>query len=161
MKSKLLPILLFLLLILNGVLIFMLVKKPHERVENRAGRNFLTSQLEFTESQTKDFIALERRHRNTMMKIDENIKRTKDILFNSFSKDDFKLDSIANEIGFLQTKKEIEVFTFFSKVRKLCTKEQMIKFDKIIKEALHGGDRRPPRDGRMPPPQNGNRQPPR
>ena len=162
MKSKILPILLFLLIVLNGVLIFMLVNKPHERLENRSGGNFLTSQLEFTESQKKDFYSLDKKHKNVMMKIDDEVRRNKDVLFNSFSNNDIKLDSIASEIGLLEGKKEIEVFTFFNKVRKMCTDEQIIKFDNIIKQALHGVDNRPPIEGDMPTRREpGNRPPPR
>ena len=160
MKTKLIPVLLILLVLLNGVLIFMLINKPHEKLPLRQEGNFLTEQLQFSESQKKDFNSLDKNHKNVMMKIDEEVRRNKDILFNSFSNNDFKLDSIASEIGLLEGKKEIEVFIFFSKVRKMCTDEQIMKFDNIINEALRGGEKRPPRDGKnhpqgkegMPPP---------
>ena len=161
MKSKLLPILLFLLILLNGVLIFMLVKKPHENRKNGPERSFLMEQLQFSDTQKEQFIEFDNAHRNVMMRIDRNVKEQKDVLFNSFQKENFNIDSLTNVIGLLEGKKEAEVFIFFSKVRTLCNSNQTIKFDKIIKKALKRGDRKPPKDRRMPPPENGKHHPSR
>ena len=161
MKSKLLPILLFLLMLLNGVLIFMLINKPHEKRKDRPERNFLTEQLQFSDTQKEQFVELDKLHRVNMMGIDKAIKEQKDVLFNSFSKENFNLDSLTNKIGFLEGKKEAEVFSFFHKVRTLCNLNQAKKFDKIIKKALKGGERRPPREGRMPPAEGERNHPPR
>ena len=161
MKSKLLPILLFSLLIMNGVLIFMLIKKPHEKPFN-SERNFLTEQLQFTDVQKKQFRELDKTHRSLMMSFDAEIIDYKDVLFNSFSKENFNSDAIANQIGILEAKKEVEVFHFFSKVRKICTKTQVVHFDKIIKKALKKGDQKPPpRNGREHPPREEGHRPPR
>ncbi|WP_157603609.1 Spy/CpxP family protein refolding chaperone [Polaribacter atrinae] len=158
MKSKLLPILLILLLLLNGVLIFMLVKKPHENQRNNPTRNFLMEQLSFSKTQKASFRTLDAAHREVMRSLENEIKNQKDFLFEGFNKEDFKIDSLTAKIGALQAKKDIEVFSFFKQVRKLCTAEQVQKFDKIIKEAIRGGERMPPNDRRMPP--NEGRMPP-
>ena len=161
MKTKLLPILLFSLLIMNGVLIFMFIKKPYEKPFNPE-RNFLTEQLQFSETQKKEFIKLDKTHRSLMMSFDAKIIDFKDVLFNSFSKENFNPDAIANQIGIFEAKKETEVFRFFSKVRKLCTEEQVFNFDRIIKKALKKGDQKPPpRNGRKPPPREEGHRPPR
>ena len=160
MKSKLLPIFLFLLILLNGVLIFMLVKKPHENQRNQPNNNFLTEHLQFSDAQKEAFNALDTEHKNVMMGMEETIKEEKDILFTSFNNDDFNIDSLTVKIGLLEAKKDVEVFSFFKKVRKLCTEEQVKKFDKILKEAIRGGERRPPNEGRMPPPGNEDMPPP-
>lgn len=160
MKSKLLPIFLFLLIILNGVLIFMLVKKPHENLRNNPSNNFLTEQLQFSEDQKEAFQVLDEEHRNLMIHFEETIKDQKDILFSSFNNEDFNVDSLTVKIGLLEAKKDAQVFSFFKKVRRLCTVEQAKKFDKIIKQAIRGGERRPPNDGRMPPPRNEGMPPP-
>lgn len=152
MKSKLLPVLLILLVLLNGFLIFMLIKKPHEKEPEHQKRNFLTTQLNFTESQRKNFRALDKTHREYMMEIEDEIREHKDVLFNSFSNENFNSDSLTTKIGVLQANKDSEVFRFFSEVRKLCAPNQVKIFDTIINKALKGGERKPPRDGRMPPP---------
>ncbi|QXP68104.1 Spy/CpxP family protein refolding chaperone [Polaribacter sp. AHE13PA] len=160
MKSKLLPILLILLLLLNGVLIFMMVKKPHENQRINPTRNFLTEQLSFTETQKASFKTLDVAHRQVMRGLEDQLKDQKDILFDSFNKKDFKIDSLTTKIGLLQAKKDAEVFSFFKQVREICTADQVQKFDKIIKEAIRGGDRMPPNDGNMPPPGNERMPPP-
>lgn len=163
MKSKLLPIILFLLIVLNGVLIFMLINKTHENRQPRPERNFLTEELGFTNSQKEQFMEFDNLHREKMQEIEHSIMKHKDVLFNSFQKEGFNIDSLSTQIGLLEGKKEIEIFNFFGKVRSLCTKEQVIKFDDIIKEALRGGQNGPqrppredmnhhPRDREMPPP---------
>ncbi|MCL7764660.1 hypothetical protein MPF19_14645 [Polaribacter sp. Z014] len=157
MKSKLLPILLFLLILLNGVLIFMLLKRPHENPRNNPQENFLTDQLQFSKTQKEDFKALDADHRDFMMSLEDTIKYQKDVLFSSFNKKDFNIDSLTVKIGLLEAKKDAEVFSFFNKVRVICTTEQAIKFDEIIKEAIRGGDQRPPNNRRMPPPRNDGR----
>ncbi|WP_405607466.1 hypothetical protein [Polaribacter sp. Asnod1-A03] len=158
MKSKLLPILLIFLILLNGFLIFMLIEKPYENKREFQKRSFLTEQLDFSETQKKQFEELDEVHRDFMKNIDKTIMVQKDVLFNSFQKEDFNIDSLTNKIGLLQAKKESEVFRFFKKVRTICNEEQAIKVDKLIKQALRGagGDAGPHQDGqRMPPPRDG------
>lgn len=162
MKTKLLPVLLILLVVLNGFLIFMLINKPHVNKRSQQERNFLIEQLQFTNQQKEDFMALDLVHKENMMRFENEIRKNKDILFNSFSDETANIDSLSNVIGALQAKKDIEVFNFFKSVRKICNKEQQKEFDKIINNALKGsnqgpgpreGQRQgPPRDGGMPPP---------
>lgn len=150
MKTKLLYVLLITLLITNAVLLFMLVKKPHQ--PKKDGRNFLVQELKFDETQREQFHFLDRQHKENMMSYDQQIRQSKDVLFNSFSNPNFSSDSISKKIGELEGKKEQEIFTFFKQVREICTPEQVGKFDKIIKKALHKKDKKPPRKGDMPPP---------
>lgn len=158
MKTKLLPILLILLIVLNGVLIFMLIHKPHQNSRFQQERNFLIEELRFSNSQKDTFLALDNLHKKNMMSFEDEVRKTKDILFNSFSDETANIDSLSTIIGALQAKKDIEVFSFFKSVRKICTNEQQEKFDKIINKALKGGNQRqgqnqgPPREGGMPPP---------
>jgi len=171
MKSKLLFILLIFLILLNGFLIFMLIKKPHENQQEFRQRNFLPEQLEFSETQTKQFKELDKTHRNFMMSLEKRIMTQRDVLFNSFQQEDFNIDSLTNKIGLLEAKRESEVFNFFKKVRTICTEEQAVKVDQLIKKAIRGasgqgpqqdGQRMPPpRDGNMPPPNQGTPPPPR
>ncbi|MDA9339435.1 hypothetical protein N9Q68_00530 [Polaribacter sp.] len=167
MKTKLLPIFLIILIVLNGVLIFMLLKKPHEKgPQNRSQRNFLTEQLQFSTIQKEQFKDIEQPHKEHMTAFDVQIKRNKGFLFRSFSEKNFNSDSITTAIGMIAAKKEAEVFHFFQKVRNICNEEQLKSFDEIIMSALHKGKRRlprkermqsamdgkhPPRDGRRPP----------
>jgi hypothetical protein len=160
MKSKLLPVLLVILILLNGVLIFMLIKKPHENRSHPQERNFLIKELQFTDYQKDKFLSFDTVHRENMMHFDQQLRKHKDVLFNSFSAGTLDIDSLSLLIGTLEGEKEVEVFRFFKSVRKICNKEQKEKFDSIINRALKGGKNRPPRggenhssrDGIMPPP---------
>lgn len=161
MKTKLLPVLLILLIVLNGFLIFMLINKPHERQRPKQERNFLITELGFNDTQKNKFLALDEIHREHMLSFDEEIRKNKDILFNSFSDENFNSDLIINKISIFQAKRDTELFSFFSKVRKLCSDTQIKKFDKIIKKALRGGNNQPPRGGRKHPSRIGQMPPPR
>ncbi len=152
MKSKLLPVLLVMLILLNGVLIFMLIKKPHKKGNQNQEREFLSKQLKFTEDQQIKFINLDEIHRERMMEFEEQIRKHKDLLFHSFSNDDVNIDSISKIIGRIDGEREVEVFQFFRSVRKICTVDQQEKFDTIIEKALKGGQNGPQRDGRNHPP---------
>jgi protein CpxP len=59
MKSKLLLAVFVLLILLNGVLIFMLIKKPHQNKRAPQGKNFLTHQLQFTNNQKNKFLSFD------------------------------------------------------------------------------------------------------
>ena len=150
MKTKLLYFLLATLIITNIALLFMLIKKPHQ--QKKDGGNFLVKELQFDENQRERFRFFDSQHRETIMGFDEEIRASKDILFSSFSKLNFSSDSISKRIGKLEGEKEQEIFTFFKQVRKICTEKQALKFDKLIKEALHQKGRKPPKGGMRPPP---------
>ena len=155
MKSKFLPVLLVILMLLNGVLIFMLIKKPHENKRHPQERNFLIRELQFTNNQKDKFLSFDILHRENMMRFDQQLRRQKDVMFNSFSESVTNIDSLSLLIGELTRKKEVEVFRFFKSVRKICTKDQQAKFNKIISKALKGGKKGPPKGRRIPPPKDG------
>jgi hypothetical protein len=160
MKSKLLPILLVMLILLNGVLIFMLIKKTHKNVAQNQERTFLANQLEFTEEQQIKFIHLDELHREAMRALEEQTRRHKDLLFHSFSDGAVNIDSLSQIIGKINGEKEVEVFRFFKSVREICTVEQQEKFDTIIEKALKGGQNGPPREGMNHPPMREGMPPP-
>lgn len=160
MKSKLLPITLLVLVLLNGVLIFMLITKSPQKKKLGSEKNFLTEQLQFSATQEEQFKSLDAVHKRKMMELDHQIMRQKDVLFNSFGDESINIDSLVNITGKLEAKKDLEIFTFFSSVKKICTKSQQEKFNEIINKALKGGKpglggkdgNHPPRNGDMPPP---------
>lgn len=162
MKSKLLPLVLLILILLNGVLIFVLIKKPYQNKKNQSERIFLVEELEFSDKQKKSFTILDEKHKVRMNKISHDIRLQKDILFNSFGDININLDSLVAVTGQLEAKKELEIFKFFKSVRKICTTKQQVKFDEIINKAIRGAKNGPPRKGEHYPP-GGNRipQPPR
>lgn len=161
MKSKFLPVLLVILILLNGALVFILIKKPHQKKVNHPERNFLTEQLKFSENQKEKFIMLDELHKQNMESLSYQLKKQKDILFNSFGKDQIDIDSLVNITGGIESQKDLEVFSFFKSVREICTTEQQQKFDVIINKAIKGGQQGPPRNGKNHPPREGGMPPPR
>jgi protein CpxP len=131
-----------------------LIKKPHENKRHQQEKNFLIEELQFTDIQKDKFLSFDTVHRENMMRLEQQIRKQKDVLFNSFSDGVVNIDSLAVLIGELAGKKDVEIFGFFKSVRKICTKDQQEKFDKIISKALKGGKKGPPRGRRMPPPKD-------
>jgi periplasmic protein CpxP/Spy len=161
MKSKLLPVILLVLVLLNGVLIFMLITKPHQNKKKGPERNFLSEQLQFSKKQQEKFKMLDDIHKERVMDIERNIRKHKDILFDFIGNETINIDSLVHITGKLEAKKDLEIFTFFNSVKEICTKEQQEKFKEIIKNAITGGkhgpppgidENRPPRDHNRPPP---------
>lgn len=148
MSRKFLYTFVILLVVLNIALLFLLIK-PTGGFEPKHA--FLTEELQFTDAQIESFRLLDRSHRATMRSFDRNIRQLKDQLFQSFSDTLTDPKSIARDIGDLEVKKDLELYRFFTEVRKICTPEQVQKFDKIISQALKGGPKGPPQQRRPPP----------
>lgn len=155
MKSKLIYVLLLTLFITNGVMLFMLLNKPHERPRGK-NEDFLIKELKFNMQQSESFAVLNDVHRREMKQFDKNIIKLKKELFNSFSKEVYD-SSLTLKIGELEGKKEREVFTFFTKVKNICNAEQIERFNSIIERAISNIRPGPggPRNNDMRPPPNG------
>lgn len=158
MKKKLLYTFLILITLSNFVLLFMIFNKGPKN-EHPPRKNFITKELKFSEDQEERFAFLDQIHRREMRQLDNDLDMLRKELFNSFHISNFSPDSISNKIGHLESLKQQELFAFFSQVRKLCSEEQALKFDKIIQKALRKRGPKPPRRGsdrRGPPPQREN-----
>jgi Spy/CpxP family protein refolding chaperone len=152
MKTKFLPLILVLLVSLNAILIFILLKKPNQNQFKPKGKDFLVTQLNFTEKQKEAFFVLDENHRKKMTSVDREVRITKDNLFKSLKDNTINEEIILENLGRSVSKREKEILTFFKSVRKLCTSEQAEKFDEIIEKALKNGPHRPPHEMRPPPP---------
>ncbi|WP_422859162.1 Spy/CpxP family protein refolding chaperone [Flagellimonas sp. S174] len=146
-KNILLIIFLVFLMVMNGVLLFLVIKKPSQR--QRPPREFISEQLNFNETQTASFLEFDREHHRRMREINFELNDLKQMLFSELgnsSLGDEQLDSITEEIGTLTKAREIEVFRYFSEVEKICNDKQKQKLKRIVSGALrHGppGDRPP------------------
>jgi len=150
MRKKILYIFFAVLLVVNGALLYMLIKKPSKKANSKD--HFLAQQLQFDEGQEERFLFLDNEHRKQMRHIDAQMRTAKEVLFNSFSDTTFSPVAVTERIGYLETQKEQELYAFFKQVRKLCDEEQAKKFDLIIKEALHKRGPKGKRDHNRPPP---------
>jgi len=162
-KNKIIYLLLITLLITNCVMLFMLIKKPHERNLKGKKGNFLMQKLKLDETQEKEFLVLDELHREAMRNIDDAILKSRKKLFNSFDSSMDINESLVLKIGSLVSEKEREVFSFFSKVKVICNEKQVEDLEEVIKNAIINSskkDQRPEHNRNAPPHHNKGMQPP-
>ncbi|WP_299364309.1 Spy/CpxP family protein refolding chaperone [Winogradskyella sp.] len=154
MKKQLpLYILLVFLIVVNGFFLFKYLGEAKENKSKgpKSPDSFITNRLNFNNAQLKQFNALERTHREKMMTLSEQIRATKDALFDKISEpnaDNSVIDSITSVIGEYEKKKDLEVFKHFRAIYNICDNNQKEAFEDLVKDALHKG---PPTRGRRPP----------
>jgi hypothetical protein len=151
-----------LLVFLIGVNVFFLIKYLGETNadKEKGGKDpmsFVMQQLNLNTLQSEKIEVLNKKHHTNMMRINEDIKNLKDVLFislNDNSNDEKAVDSIANLIGEKQEIKEKEIYYHFKSIQELCDEKQKETLKKILKDALRKGDnenRPPPPDGQKRP----------
>ncbi|MFY0629453.1 MAG: hypothetical protein JXR05_03670 [Flavobacteriaceae bacterium] len=151
MRKKLLYAFLIILILANASLLLMIIKKPGKNDGPQKG-GFLVQELNFNEEQKERFLFLDREHRHQMMQMDGELKGLRKKLFNSFDKENFSSDSLTTRMGEIETEKVQEIFAFFKQVRKICTPDQVSKFDEIIGKALQNRAPQKPKGERRGPP---------
>lgn len=135
-------------MVMNGVLLFLVVKKPNKR--QRPPRDFISTQLDFNDEQTARFMELDRKHHRKMRGIDNELRELKEILFSHLGDTDLAenaLDSLTQRVGELSKAREMEVFSYFGQIEKMCDAKQKQKLQRIVSGALRPGppgDRPPP-----------------
>ncbi len=138
MKQKLLLILFSAVIILNLVLLWMVFDAPPKKGP-QPPQQFLIEEVGFSDEQSLQFRQLDQEHRKAMRAIDGSLKVLKDSLFKALKNPSFNADELTQKMGMLEGAKEKEVFNFFKRVRLLCTKGQLNRFDSVIQEALRKG----------------------
>lgn len=164
-KNTLLYILLAVLLLANAFFLFKHFgdRPSHRGKDGKGSKNFIARQLDFNDSQLKQYLELKSARREILNGLDDDIRILKDEFFSHISNESVPvstIDSIATLISEKEKLKDIAVFNHFSEVRKICNDDQKEQFSNIIKEAIHkrgrkGSDGPHRRDG------NGDGPPPR
>ncbi|MBS9464268.1 hypothetical protein KIM67_17725 [Flagellimonas sp. 389] len=138
-------ILLIFLVVMNGILLFLVLKKPER--QKRPPRSFISHQLGFDEIQQQKFNKIDSEHQSRMRGMDGRSKDLKKYLFLGLGDSTFtdkKLDSVSILIGALSKEKEIEIFNYFKEIKKVCNEGQQSKLEAILSKALQHGPNRPP-----------------
>lgn len=125
---------------------------------------FINRELMLDSMQRQTYKRLREEHQAGIRPLQDSIKNAKDHFFALLRDENVTestIEEYSHKIGALEKQRDIVTFKHFQQLRALCTKEQQIKFDGIIREILHsmGGPKRPP----GPPPEgmeNENRRPP-
>jgi hypothetical protein len=142
-KIKLLYFSVISLLLLNlGTLYFVMSSNSYSIRSGKGGseRNlqdqslrFLMDEIGYNDEQRKKCIDLLKSHRMRMKEIHTEIRMQHDQMFNDLEVRD---TTAVGRIGDLYRQNELEIFRYFTGLRDIATKEQKIKFDIIIQEAM-------------------------
>jgi protein CpxP len=147
-KTKLLTITVFGLLLLNfATLGYLFLSGPkghkptHERQESRPEpKEIIIERLHLDANQQQEYDKLIEWHKREIENLDREIKHEKFLLYGLLTKDSTDIDFKQNKQKFIETISSYQIqieeihFKHFQDIRKLCTNEQVTKFDKLIKD---------------------------
>ncbi len=147
-KVRILYIALVLLLVLNGITLFMMLGQhgPPDGVPPRdRPKMMVIERIGFGADQVRAYEALIDNHRAAIREQDEALGNARRDLFNDLSSTDItRRDSIVHRIAALQAQVEMINHAHFAEVRALCNPDQLSRFDAMIGElASFFGKRRP------------------
>lgn len=142
-NTKFLKTVIFILLIINiGTLSFLWINHPpKDKGPHRGGEigEYLMHELKFNPEQRGVYEQMREDHRNAVKALRDSVEQLRNTLFDQMGKtptDTIHIHELADSLSHLQEKIEISTFYHFQKVRSICTPEQQIEFDQVIKEGL-------------------------
>jgi hypothetical protein len=157
MNKKILPLVVLLLVLVNAVLLFLLVK-PKEEMSmgpQKAPGDRIATALDFTEEQMAALEPFSEKHHQRMRGIDRELNQTRQLFFREFNAETKRAaDSLLQQIGELNKEREAEVFHFMQQVQSLCTDAQQAQMKRMMRRALPPP---PPGSNRLGPPPGGDR----
>ena len=125
--------------------------------------DILHRELGFSEAQKKQLEAITEQHFQKVKPVRDSVRLLKDMFFDRLSDStitDTDLNALSEKVAHKMAVADQMVFRHFQEIRAICTPKQQVKFDEIIKDALHqqgrGQMRNGPLNGRRagpPPPQ--------
>ena len=110
---------------------------------------FITRELQLDSTQQETYRKLRDEHQSQVRPLQDSIGRAKDSFFDLLKQEtvaDSLVESASKKIGNLEQQRDIFTFRHFQKLRAICNKEQKIKFDSVIQQALR--QMAPPRGSR-------------
>lgn len=100
---------------------------------------FLTHELKLDDAQQEAYKKLREDHQGQVRPVRDSISKAKDLFFDLLKQGnvaDSQVQLLSRKIGDLEQQRDIITFRHFQKLRAICNKEQQIKFDSIIQQAL-------------------------
>lgn len=110
--------------------------------------HFMERELGFDKSQREAFQKLKKDHFKKSASKRREMGVLRELMFENLDNSTFNKDSIVNIIGSTQVQLEIDMYEHFRAVRNICTEEQKVKFDKMVKRITKKMTQREPRSGR-------------
>jgi Spy/CpxP family protein refolding chaperone len=112
---------------------------------------FITNELKLDSSQQEVYKKLRDEHQLQVRPLQDSIGKAKDSFFDLLKLEnvtDSMVENYSSRIGNMEQQRDVFTFRHFQKLRTICNKEQKIKFDSIIQQALK--QMGPPRGPRPP-----------
>jgi protein CpxP len=104
----------------------------------RGARDVLINDLDLDSAQVKKFDSLRQIHFGEIQVYLEEMRNLKDAFFGGMGKqNDSSANRLAQQIGTLQTRIDLNTYQHFAALRKICNQEQQQKFDRVIGHVLH------------------------
>lgn len=131
----------FLLLTNIGLLLYFTAFNKPEPKANRPEKRgpgitaFLQNDLGFSKEQMQNLDSLKKQHRAVIKPLFEELGKSKDSFYQLIGKpgvSDSALRAAANAIGSKQAALDLQFFQNFNSLRKLCTDQQLVKFDSAM-----------------------------
>lgn len=133
-KNKFFIFIIAALLISNIILaVFLFLRKDGRRPRPR---EIIIERLKFDEKQTTEYDELIQKHRSLIPPQEEKMARLKTSMYSLLknSPEQRVVDSLANEIGKVQTEIEFIHFNHFREIKELCRPDQLDEFYVLTEE---------------------------
>ncbi len=158
-RNKIFLTVIAILLVANiAMLAFMMMRKDGDRREKRPDRKtmiaeFLKKEIGFSDTQLQQYDTLSSRHQENVRKMFDGMRASKDKQFKELAAGDFSdsvINLVADQSAATQKSMELQMFNHLKNIRKLCTGDQLPKFDSLFAKILtrRGGDGRKNQPGR-------------
>lgn len=121
------------------------------KTKSNSKTHFLAKQIGFDDTQKETFQKLLKAHFKKSGAMRKEMSTLREQMFENIGNPEFSKDSVVAEIGLLQTHIEIDMFDHFRAVRAICTVEQKVKFDKMVKRITKKMSQRETRSGKTKP----------
>jgi hypothetical protein len=138
-NSVLIFLVIFLLLTNIGMLVYFTAfnKMPRGNRGDRRGpvTSFLQNEAGFSKAQMDMLDSLKKQHRSDIKPLFDDLGKSKDNFYQLLGKpavSDSMLKTAAAEIGQKQALLDLQFFQNFMSIRKLCTDQQLLKFDSVM-----------------------------
>ncbi|MEP7080899.1 MAG: hypothetical protein ABI784_09220 [Ginsengibacter sp.] len=153
-KYKALVIFIIFLVLIDIVLLIFFISNPsssEKRIHSRDQNGMATvleKEVDFSKSQIDQYLQLRSQQRTQGKPLFDSLRKSKEdfyALLEQSSLEDSTKNYYADKIAETQRQLDLQMFNYFQQVRKLCTPQQIPKFDSVIKNTvvkMIGGGRR-------------------
>lgn len=144
-KKHTLIFIIVLLLITNFILSALFIfKNPHPDRKNpdrEKGRMYMSLQKEvgFSEGQLTQYQEIRKEQFQYLNPLFNSVRNSKDKFYKLvYDKNvaDSIVDNAADSIGYRQKMLDLQMLSYFKKIRSICTEDQLPKFDSTIKKSI-------------------------